>query len=120
MREGDPLGPEDDERHMGHFPHPLRPLESCWGPGLVLCLWAPPLLHWSCWGEEEERWTGMDLQDWRIRGGVEDVSLTHSVPRKPAGPPFLVLWPLGTPPTAWVLGAWEGGREEGGRWTVVG
>ena len=55
------------------------------------------------------------IWDQRIRGGTVGVSATNLGPRKPAGLLGLVLHPLGPLPASWVLGTWEGGREEGGR-----
>ena len=56
---------------------------------------------------------GRDPQGIRgLEGNMASVSPTHSGPREAAEFPGLILHPPRPPPSAWVLGVWEGGGEE--------
>ena len=55
---------------------------------------------------------GGTLQDQRIRGGMAGISPHPLGPQEACWAPSLVLHSPGPPPASWVLGAWEGGKEE--------
>ena len=71
-------------------------------------------------GREEEGGWGGALRDWRIRGGVEGISPTHSGPRRPAGLPGLVFHFPGSSLVHVGPRGVEGGRGEEERWTGRG